>query len=178
VLNRLGTVLCVRYHGSVYEIKSMHCAVPLTALQHLQEIEDPEEAAKRIASQWTHDPESTGAEQADEPSTDDTAPTQPSGDAAGSPPAVGESDKPESTSVFSRLAGTVKSISSRLSSGKAAPSGGEDDLVALTEASKEAVQAHGAKSSELREAETKLKAAQTLLDQVCSLVMHMVSSDM
>lgn len=71
--------------------------------------------------------------------------------------------------MFKRLAGTVKSISDKLLPGKAAegPSQAHEAVEALTEASKQAVNAHGTKSSELRDTETKLKLVQKLLDQVC-----------
>lgn len=142
--------------------------------------ESSDEIGKRIAAQWTTDPDAAGDaspshEGSSEPVPDDVPDVQPAcpvTEGAGS-----ETEQPKS--IFERLKGVATSLTTA-----AFGTSAKDDTAApvdalsvekaqaavkeLTEASKLAVEAHNAKSGELRDAEAKLKSAQQLLANVCS----------
>lgn len=139
------------------------------------EEEHPDEIGKRIAAQWTTDPEAAGdsaREDSSAPVAEDgpgVEPASPTGTKAGS-----EAEQPKS--VLSRLKGAAQSITTAFSTGSKPETGTDVDTVALeksqalvkqlTESSRVAVEAHNAKSGELRDKETKLKAVQQLVAHV------------
>ena len=138
--------------------------------------EHPDNIGKRIAAQWTSDPEAAG----DTPPPDEDS-SEPEANAAGvdaSNSETGdtgsETDSPKS--MFDRLKGAAKSIKTAFGSGSTNNTATPVDTVALekaqaavkelTEASKRAVEAHNANSGELRDMEAKLKSAQLMLANV------------
>lgn len=138
--------------------------------------EHPDDIGKRIAAQWTSDPEAAG----DTPPPDEDS-SEPEANAAGvdasnsdTGDAGSETDSPKS--MFDRLKGAAKSIKTAFGAGSTNDTATPVDTVALekaqaavkelTEASKRAVEAHNAKNGELRDMEAKLKSAQQMLANV------------
>lgn len=114
---------------------------------------DADAEAKRIASQWTSNPEAAGGT-ADGDETHE-ADTDESVEEAGGG-TVADSDKPKT--MLQKLVETVRSLGQAAwSSHKDTTKMVQEQLLQLTRASKQAVQNHTAKKHELRTAETELK---------------------
>jgi hypothetical protein len=149
------------------------------------DVENPDEVGKRIAAQWTGNRDAAGdAPPVQESGSDPVADSSPH-EQVGEPSTDGASTEPDHPkSVIDRLKGTVQSITNAFRS-----SGNQDTaslvdpvaltesnarVKALTEASRLAVEAHNAKSGELRDVEEKLKSVQDLMKNVCSNYEHSI----